>query len=177
MGTTNLDTLNLATELQIGGVAISATPAELNRASDVSGRLVAAGATLAVTADLHDGKIICLDTAGGSICTLPAATASGAKFRFVVKALATSNNHIVKVANANDTIDGTVIIIDSDSAGTVTGFVTAAASDTITLNRSTTGSVTIGEWLELIDVAANQWTLTGVLTNTGNGATPFSAGV
>jgi hypothetical protein len=68
-------------------------------------------------------------------------------------------------------------VVDADTAGTVTAFVTAADSDTVTLNRTTTGSVRIGEYMEFIDIAANTWTVNGVLTNSGSGATPFSAAV
>jgi len=132
---------------------------------------------LTVTQALHSDKIICLDTATGSVCTLPAASGTGSVFRFVVSVLATSNSHVVKVANASDTIAGIVEMVDTDTAGTTTAFATAATSDTITLNRSTTGSVTIGEWLELIDVKANVWAVRGQLSNTASGATPFSATV
>jgi hypothetical protein len=111
------------------------------------------------------------------VVTLPAAAGTGARFRFVVAALATSNSHIVKVANASDVMYGVITTIDTDTAGTVTGWATAADSDTITLNRSTTGSVTIGEWIELEDLATNVWAVRGQLSNTGNGATPFSATV
>ena len=155
---------------------VTATYTEINNACDVSGRLVAAGGTLAVTS-AHEGKTIMLDRATGSTCTLPAATGSGAVYRFAVKALATSNNHIVKVANANDVMCGTILAVDTDSAGTITGYATAATSDTITLNRSTTGSVTIGEWVEVCDILANKWAVRGVVSNSGDGATPFSAAV
>lgn len=166
-----------AAAMKLAGTQIAATAAEINRNCDASGRLVAAGSALTVTEALHDGKIIKLDTATGSTCTLPAATGSGARFRFVVAVIATSNNHIVKVANASDTIAGTVSVVDTDTAGTVTGFATAATSDTITLNRGTSGSVTVGEWLELVDIVPNVWAVRGVLSNTGGGATPFSAAV
>lgn len=157
--------------------AVTATATEINRATDVSGRLVSAGATLSVTEASHDGKTILLNSLSGSVCTLPAAAGSGARFRFKVSVLATSNSHIVKVANASDIIQGVVGTIDTDTAGTITGFATASDSDTITLNRSTTGSVMRGEWLELEDVATNVWVVHGMLANTGAGATPFSATV
>lgn len=167
-------------ELRVGAVgaavAVSATPAEINRVADVSGRLVPAGATLAVTEALHDGKTILLDTLAGSVCTLPPATGSGAKFKFVVSVLATSASHKIQVTT-DDTMKGTVLVVDTDTAGTVTGFATASTSDTITLNRSTNGSVTVGEWIECEDIAADVWAVSGVISNTGNGATPFSAAV
>lgn len=156
--------------------SVLTTQVELDNALDLSAREVAAGATLTLTVAAHAGKTINLDTAAGSVVTLPAATGSGARFRFLVKVLATSNSHIVKVTT-DDVMYGAVLVVDTDTAGTVTGFATAADSDTVTLNRSTTGSVTIGEWLEFEDIATDKWAVTGLLTNTGNGATPFSATV
>lgn len=163
--------------LTLGGTAVDATALELNRAADVSARMVAGGSALAATVAAHDGRIIELDTATGTVVTLPAATGSGAVFRFLVTTLATSNSHVIQVASAADIIQGIVTLVDTDTAGTVTGFASAADSDTITLNRSTTGSVTIGEWLEIVDVASGVFTVKGQLSNTGSGATPFSAAV
>src|SRR5882672_7294235 len=59
----------------------------------------AAGATKTLTAS-NAGQIILLDTAGGSVVTLPAATGSGNTFRFLVSVLATSASHKVQVANS-----------------------------------------------------------------------------
>lgn len=172
-------TLNVLStgQFQLAGTQVTATAAEINQAADVSGRLVAGGATLSATVAAHNGKIILLDTAAGTVVTLPAATGSGAIFEFVVSVLATSNSHIVKVANATDLMFGYALVVDTDTAGTVTGFATAVDSDTITLNRSTTGSVTIGERIRAVDLAANKWAVEVHSTNTGSGATPFSATV
>ncbi len=156
---------------------VSATATEINRATDVSGRLVSAGSTLAVTEASHDGKTILLNSLTGSVATLPAATGSGAKFRFKISVVATSNSHVVKVANSSDIIQGVVLMVDTDTAGTVTGWAAGASDDTVTMNRSDTGSVKRGEWLELEDAASNLWLISGCLSNTGSGATPFSATV
>lgn len=139
--------------------------------------VVVAGSTLAATQADHDGKTILLAALAGSVVTLPAALGSGCRIRAVVGVLATSVSHKVQVANATDIIQGIVNIIDSDTAGTTTGFATAADSDTVTLNRSTTGSVIRGEWLEFEDIAAGLWVVRGQLANTGNGGTPFTAAV
>jgi hypothetical protein len=155
---------------------LTSTALELNCVGDVSARLVAAGATETAAVTTHDSRVICLDTAAGSVVTLPAATGSGAVYKVMVSVLVTSNSHIVKVTG-DDVMYGMVSMVDQDTAGTTTAFVTAADSDTVTLNRTTTGSVTIGEWLEFVDIAADKWAVKGVLTNTGNGGTPFSATV
>lgn len=162
--------------LKIGGTQITATAAEINRAADVSGRLVAGGSSLSVTAALHDGKTILLDTAAGTTCTLPASSGSGARFRFVVSTVATSNNHIIKVANGTDVMAGFALVAQ-DAGDTSVLFETAATSDTITLNRSTTGSTQKGEFFELEDIAAGFWSVFGVVAATGAEASPFSATV
>lgn len=156
---------------------IAATATELNRVADVSTRLVSGGASVAVTVAAHDGKTIALDALGGTTATLPAAAGTGARLKFVVSVLATTASHIVKVANTADVIAGSVVISDTDTAGTATAWSTTASSDTVTLNRTTTGSVTKGEWLEFEDIAANVWAVRGTLSNSGTAVTPFSATV
>lgn len=139
------------------------------------GGAVAAGASLTLTAETHAGRIINLDTAAGSTVTLPAATGSGNVYRFRVSVLATSSSHVIKVANASDAMEGGVVIADTDTAGAAYSFfAVAGTSDTITLNRSTTGSVTIGEYIEVEDIAANRFAVRGVLSGTGTPLTPFS---
>ena len=155
---------------------LAATAAELNAVADVSTRVVAAGSTLAVTAALHADKIVAFDTVTGSVCTLPIATGTGNRYTFITKVIATSNSHIVKVGDATDNMGGGIISVDN-ADGTATAFGTVADSDTVTLNRTTTGSVKIGDWLELIDIATNQWAVRGVCLATGSEATPFSATV
>ena len=53
-----------------------------------------------------------------------------------------------------------------------------AASDTITLNGGTQGGI-VGDYLELIDIATNQYHVRGVMRVAAgaNPATPFSAAV
>ncbi len=170
----NLTDLDV-TSLSMSSTSLTATFDELNRLADVSARLIAAGSTLAVTVAAHDGKIILLDTLAGSVCTLPAATGTGARFKFVVSVLATSNSHIVKVTTT-DIMVGTINSV-ADDADATRGWITAATSDTITLNRTTTGSVTRGEWVECVDLLSGVWAVSGMTTSTGTEATPFSATV
>lgn len=140
-------------------------------------KAVAAGSTLTMTEADHAGRTILLDTAAGSTVTLPASRGEGAVYRFVVSALATSSSHIIKVANASDTMQG-IIFSSDDTTDTVAAFrAVAGTSDTITLNRTTTGSVLIGEWLEITDIALNRFQVCGLVANSGVSATQFSATV
>lgn len=147
----------------------------------VSSNYVAAGSALVMNQVQHAGKTIFLDTAAGSTCTLPAATGSGLKYRFIVQTLATSNSHIIKVANATDAMQGFIFVRDDTADASMAFFAVAGTSDTITLNRSTTGSVVVGEMIEIEDVkvstSVNRYQVTGFVAVTGTPATPFSATV
>jgi hypothetical protein len=140
-------------------------------------RVVSAeAAALAVTADDHEGMIIVLNKADGITATLPAATGSGAKFTFVVGTTVTSNGYVIQVADATDVMDGVILAADDTATPVALVWVTAATSDTITLDGSTKGGL-IGDRIELIDIGANQWHVSGVLKQSGTEATPFSAAV
>ena len=139
--------------------------------------MIAAGATRSL-GPLDAEKIIKLDTLAGSVVTLPASRGDGKRFMFLVTLLATSNSHIIKVANATDVMRGIMMGTRVDVGNAVLGFAAGATDDTITLNRTTTGSVSLGEWVEAIDYVAGFWHVRGMLSATGAAfATPFSATV
>ena len=136
-------------------------------------------ATDAVTIAEHAGRTLLLGEVGGNAAltlTLPAATGTGAVYKFIVSVTNTSN-YKIQVADATDTIDGIMLYLDEDGTA-VTGFPTVAASDTITLNGTTQGGI-IGDYLELIDIATNQYHVRGVMRVAAgaNPATPFTAAV
>lgn len=143
-----------------------------------AGMIVPAGSTKTLSRPVDAFKLIRLDTLTGSVVTLPPALGSLTRFDFVVSVLATSNSHIVKVANATDVMRGIIMGTRTDVGNAVLGFAAGATDDTVTLNRTTTGSVQLGEWLEFIDIAAGVWHVRGMLAATGAAfATPFSATV
>lgn len=145
-----------------------------------AGSIVTITATGAITRAVNGGRINLLGEVGGNALvtlTLPAATGSGVIFEFFVSVVNTSN-YLIKVADATDTIDGQILTISTgDSPDLTQGWPTAATSDTITLNATTTGGVSIGDTIRLIDIAANQYIVTGLTTTSGAEATPFSATV
>jgi hypothetical protein len=123
----------------------------------------------------HDGRTIALAASGGFTATLPAATGSGARFRFMVSTVSTTG-YLVKVANATDIMQGTIVTL-SDGAAAVLGYSAGATDDTITLNGTTKGGVSIGDWVEAYDLKSGYWAVTGLTTSSGTEATPFSATV
>lgn len=165
-----------AAELNASVAGLLATTAEINRAADVSTRLVAAGATELMVEATHEGKIIALDTAAGSVVTLPTSTGGGAVYKFLVTVTATSNSHVIKVGNATDEFRG-FVIQDADEATAPNIWWAADNDDTITLNRTTTGLAAQGEYFEIIDATAGHFFVRGFSQASGSEATPFSATV
>lgn len=175
MGTSNFSSV-ATDDITLGGVAILATAAEINRAADVSARVVdCTASTLAVTVADHDGKTVTLNRAAGITATLPAASGSGAKFKFVVGTSVTSNADIIKVANSSDVMCGSSLLMQ-DGGDTVVGFAAGSTADTITMDGSTTGGLK-GALVIIEDIAANLFHVHMVSDASGTEATPFSATV
>lgn len=130
----------------------------------------ATAATLTVTS-ANSGQIIPLNRAGGMTVTLPAATGTQAVYTFLVGTTFTSSG-IIQVANATDTFNG----IANVGGGTGAVFSTLPASDTITMNGSTTGGLA-GSLITIRDVATGDFIVTANLVGSGTPATPFSAAV
>ncbi len=146
-----------------------ATAAELNRTSQVSSRLVASGASLALTQALHDGKTIVL--AAAAAITLPVMSGSGSRFRFVLPQDATAVTITATAAHLfgaldqnNDTAQGTGFQLPAINAGGAT---------VITLDGITKGGRK-GDWIEIEDIAASVGTIRGQLNASGTEASPFS---
>lgn len=142
-----------------------------------SSRTTPAGSTITLTRDLNAGRTTLLDTATGSVITLPTSTGSGVAYSFVVTVKVTSNNHIIKVGNGTDTMIGYVDVMSP--AGTPTQHTDTAGGtdDTLTMNGTTTGG-DIGTTVTATDIASGKWLIQGNLVGTGNVATgEFSATV
>ena len=120
----------------------------------------------------YNGQIVPINRAAGTAVTLPAATGSLAVYTILVGTTVSSNSTTIKVANATDVMNGT------GNVGGSTGVVysTLPASDTITMNGSTTGGVA-GSVVVLTDIASGIWQVRANLIGSGTPATPFSATV
>lgn len=177
---TVLDTLDALTasadELNILD-GVLATTAELNRATDVSTRIVTIVASGAITEALHEGKTCLLGEVGGNaLCalTLPAATGSGAIYKFVVSVANTSTYTIT--TNATDVFNGTVLAHDRDvTDGTLLHAFQAITPTIITLNAGTTGG-RIGDTIIIEDILTGVWSVRGTVAVAAgsNPATCFS---
>jgi hypothetical protein len=119
---------------------------------------IAAGAT-SLTVDSHAGRMLY----------------HNASFEIYIGTTKTGD-FVLQVANASDTMTGNALMVDTDTTDSAEGFMTAAASDTITLNGSTTGGLA-GTIITCKAIGANRWGVQVTSGGTGDLATPFSAAV
>ena len=154
--------------------------------------VVDADASVALTVATHSGRIVHNNAAGAVTYTLPAINANsdsavagpgadlnnlsniGASFEIFVS-ITKTGDLIVQVANTNDVMVGGAKFID-DTSDNMVGFETVAASDTITLNGTTTGGVTFAK-ITCTVISSTQWKVDVESGCTGTPATPFSAAV
>jgi len=164
---------------ETNGTGVVTTASQLTLTGSFKPAIHTFTATDAITETEHAGRTLLLGEVGGNALvtlTLPDATGSGATYKFIVTVVNTST-YVIKAPDANNTIDGIMMYLDEDATA-VTAFPTVAATDTITINGGTTGGQ-IGDYLELVDIATDQWHVRGTMRClTGvNPATCFSATV
>jgi hypothetical protein len=163
-------------------VLVTATADEINRAADVSSRIVSVDtSTLDVTVADHDGRTIVFNRAAGIAVELPAATGSGARFRFVVGTAFTGDATIAVNADpGTDTMVGLVLGLDGDGVP-ANAWTVGGTNDTITMDGSASPNMTqggfAGDMYEIEDIADSLWQVNGFIKQTGTEATPMSAGV
>ncbi len=142
-----------------------------------STRIVTETAAFTFTPQRHGGKVTLLSLLAGFTATLPRAVGSGIVYRVHVGIVNTSNSYIINVNPTSENFEGIAVLIDTDTvANSATGFVTTGSDDNrVTLSGTDTGGLTIGDWLEFIDVAAGVWHVKAGLSGSGAIATPFSS--
>ncbi len=143
--------------------------------------IVTAITTLTVTKPLHEGKTILLSLAGGFTSTLPLATGSGDKYKFVIGVVPTTSSTYVINAAGSDVIKGALPVTkagagtDYSTANTAFSFnLATAVTVTIGGTNSPKGGAAIGDWVLFEDIASAVWGITGVLTAATTPTTPFS---
>lgn len=129
--------------------------------------------TVTLTEDAHAGGVVVLNRAAGVTVTIPDATGSGCVYTLILAADATGD-HVIQAPDSSNTMAG-VAWLGNDTAG-ASCFYTAATSDTITMDGSTKGGLK-GAWVQLVDIAADTWSVHLFSEASGTEATPFSAAV
>ena len=155
--------------------ALVATAAEINRAADMSTRVVnATAATLAVTEADHDGKVIVLDRAAGIAVTLPT-PAAGMHFRFLVKTTFTGAASIKSAAGTQIMIGQALMGNNTDNSVVAWQATAANTYDTIDLfgTANSTGGIE-GQKIEIIGLSTTVWWVDITGDAAGTEATPFA---
>ena len=130
--------------------------------------VIDAGAAVTLTAG-QSGALVLLDTAAGSIVTLPTPVKE-MTFDFAVSVSVTSNSHIIGGAAGEFLMGGIQMMIDT-TAVSEGQFLDGATHLTLTHNGSTTGGL-IGTNYRFVGVSATQWMVTGLCAGSGTLATP-----
>lgn len=135
--------------------------------------VVPGAATISVTSAMAASPIL-LSTAAGSTATLPAATGTGNKYRFIVSTTATSGAHKILAASSSDFIQGLAI---GENAGTCKAFASGNATNhSIQMPFAGTqpSGGFVGDYFDLTDIATNIWQCNGMYQAGVTPTTPFS---
>lgn len=166
--TTSTGTLTVPNGVTVTGPATSGIAAIINPPPQ------AGGSTLPVTAAMS-GKPILLDTAGGTTATLPAATGSGNKYKFVVSISTTSAAHKILAASSSDFIIGNAYGYTGSTAKVFGS--PAATNHSIQMPNSgsqPSGGI-IGDVFDFVDIGTNLWHCIGFYQAGTTPTTPFSS--
>lgn len=147
--------------------------------------MVTLGATATLSPATHGG-IICLVPATCAI-TLPTLNASanvsssgpgndpntlnnlGVEYRLFFNAISAGATSQTVTCGGSDKFVGSLLV-----SGTTTMAFASVTNTIITLNATTTGGAARGSMITLIPLAANLWSVNGILIGSGTVATPFS---
>ncbi len=132
----------------------------------------AATTTLTLSSATHAGKTLLIASTGGLAITPPAATGTFNVYEFLFTTTITGGSFTIdaKAGNASDVFNG---ILQTNKVATLANYGTAANSNLLTLNGTTTGGL-LADYFKLVDVATNCWKILGVISQSGSVATPFS---
>ena len=138
------------------------------------GRIISVGGTLAANLTL---TLPAINTSSNPVTSGPGQdpnTVNNEGVLYTIWVPTTIATSSVKIGtNGTDKFVGSVLSIDTDTAGATVGFTAAASNDFINLNGGTTGGVA-GTWVQIFAIAANKYMVTGVINGTGTVATPFA---
>ncbi len=128
-----------------------------------------------ITAALHRNRKLVMNATGAAkTFTLPAATGTGDTYRFYVGTVNTSN--YVIATQTSEYFSGNIFTNSSGDSQSVQPWISLYATHNIkiTLDGTTKGGVAIGDFVEVTDIAAATWSVTGMTTSSGTEASPFS---
>lgn len=121
------------------------------------------------------GKILVPNLAGTVTIQLPNSTGSGMYFEVYVGTNSAGQTVIVQRGLTTDRLQGSVFIgIHNSTSGKVFQASQTTNANTVTLNGTTQGGVSVGDTLLFTDIATGIWSIQGTVVGSGSIATPFS---
>jgi hypothetical protein len=129
------------------------------------------GATRTLASN-ESGSVCLFDSAAGTVYTLPPPVL-GMEFEFRVTVTRTSNAHKIITDAATTFLVGAVALLNNAAT---TGEAFSADGTTIralSSNGTTTGGI-IGDRYRVTAISTTQWSIEGVLVQSGTAATPFA---
>lgn len=139
-----------------------------------SGVPVAVGAAKTATAGVNNTYL--LDTAAGSVLSLPAATGSGAKLKVIVSTTASSNAHKILTSPITDVLIGQAVGGVAAGTNLKFGALTSDAFHSIQMPFAGTqpSGGFEGDVFEFTDTAAGKWHVAALYKSGTTATTPFS---
>lgn len=128
-------------------------------------------ATLIINRGVHDNKALVLNVTAGTTVTLPVATGSGARYRFVV---GTASNANVISATGSTFTGGYVQNDSGDSAAATADFMVAAAANNTYSPTTAGGGGSVGDWVQFEDLASLIYAVSGANTTATDPTNRFS---
>lgn len=131
--------------------------------------------TLTVSPATYAGRVITTNDAT-LVITLPTIDASGTdsnlgvSYYFFVETTATT---WALKTDGTDKFVGSILMVDTDTAGAATGYAPGAANDCINFNGTTTGGIA-GSWVQVTAIKALKYMVSGIALGSGTVATPFA---
>lgn len=133
--------------------------------------VIAVGAAKTLVAR-DSGSLCLLDTAAGSVLTLPAPVV-GMEFEVAVSVSVTSNAHSIGTDGAATFIGGGIQQMIDTTAVSEGQFADPTSDVICSMNGTTTGGL-IGTRLLFTAISSTVWNVTGLVASSGTLATPFA---
>lgn len=133
--------------------------------------LIAAGATKTLTQP-QSGSTVLLDTAAGSVVTLPAPKV-GLRYTFIISTTVTSNSHKVITDAGTTFLLGGLAMGEAAGTTTLNALGDGSANVAVTMNGTTTGGIK-GSRFTVECISTTVWEVSGIINGSGTLATPFA---
>lgn len=128
-------------------------------------------ATLIINRGVHDNKALVWGVVAGTTATLPVATGSGARYRFVV---GTASNANVVSATGSSFTGGYVQNDAGDTSAATADFMIAATGNNTFSPTTVGGGGAVGDWIQFEDIAPLIYAVSGAGSTSTDPSNRFS---